>query len=109
MDKIKGIGIKDLIREVHEQLAVSEQEREDEGLSPLFEVAGLDLEVNFVVKEDASAHGGIDLKVFSLGTELIDRSEQVHKIILHLKAVPLEDAFPLDVKRNVGRRPKRIG
>lgn len=106
---IKGIGIKDLIREVHEQLALSEQEREEDGLPPLFEIDRLDLEVNFVVKEDASARGGIDLKVFSLGTELTGGSERVHKITLHLKAVPPEDEFPLDVKANVGRRPKRIG
>lgn len=103
----KGIGLKDLIRQVHEELALSEQEREEEGLAPLFEVDGLDLEVHFVVREDESARGGIDLKVFSLGTELSGSSEQVHKITLHLKSAGSAE-HARSPGASLGRRPKRI-
>ena len=110
-DATKGIGLKDLIRQVHEELALSEQEREEEGLDPLFEVEGLDLELNFVVREDEAARGGIDLKIFSLGSEISGSSEQVHKITLHLKTAG--DRAPVDKGprapgAGLGRRPKRL-
>lgn len=56
---MKNIMVKDLIREVHEELIESQVERESENQKPLFIVDELTIEANFIVADDQGASNEI--------------------------------------------------
>ena len=79
--------IRDLIRRVHRELYASQQERELAGEAAIFEVDGLELEVNFVITESRDREAGLDLKVITAGAAKHYESQQVHKITLSMSAI----------------------
>ena len=46
----------------------------------LFRLAGLELELNFIVKTTDTVKGGFDLKIVSLGSQIGASSEEVQKV-----------------------------
>jgi len=84
--KLENLGIKKLLQAVRQELIESQEEREKKGLTPLFVVDNLKIEVNFVVEHAKGVTGGFDLKVVEVGGNLSYSSQQVHKITLELKA-----------------------
>jgi hypothetical protein len=51
----------------------------------LFQLAELELELNFVVAEDTRVDGGIDLKVITLGAGREIRAEQVQRVVVRFQ------------------------
>ncbi|HSK74544.1 MAG TPA: trypco2 family protein [Pyrinomonadaceae bacterium] len=87
------LSLKELIRRVQQELVDSQKEREEKGDDALFEVEKLTLEVNFVVTRSNDAKGSLDFKVLTVGGISLGggknyQQQQVHKIILSLKAIP---------------------
>lgn len=85
-----GIPLGEAIKMIRDELIRSQEERENEGKLPLFEVERLTIEANciFVRKEDSSM--GVDVKVLSLFSAKGNISEMtensfVQKIKLELK------------------------
>lgn len=92
----KQLQIKDVIRKVQEELIESQQEREKQGIPPLFEVDSLEIELHFTVQEQMDASTGFSIAVVDLDAEHTYSAEQVQKITLRLKKVsaPGEDFKP---------------
>lgn len=88
----KPLSIASLIRKIHNELADSQRQREDEGEKPLFEVESLTIEAHFVVAETIEGKGGFDLKIISLNGSDNMKIEQMHKITLKLKPVLNEES-----------------
>jgi hypothetical protein len=109
-DVNKPLFIGELIRRVQDELVESQIQRESEGMTALFEVESLTVEVNFVVSASSTGKGGFDLKILTLGGENLYKEDQVHKITLTLKALsPEEDTLglgSLEIEPS-GRRPRR--
>jgi hypothetical protein len=85
---LDSLFIKELIRRVHEELLASRAERVGADQDPIFEVASLVLEVNFVVTESKEAKGGLDFKIITAGAGASYDRQQVHKVTLTLAAIP---------------------
>lgn len=106
----KPLFIMDLIRQIQSELIESQRQREQEGLSALFEVESLTVEAQFIATDSSKEKGGFDLKILTLGGESTYSSEQVHKITLTLKTTPHgEGDFGLGGldSEPSGRRPRR--
>ena len=93
--------IRDLIRQVDQELRGSQAERLAAGEAPIFEVDSLVLEVNFVATASADATGGVDFKIITVGAGGSYERQQVHKVTLSMSAVknpgdPLIDLEPED-------------
>ena len=82
----KNLLIKDLIRQVHRELVASQEERDEEGLPPLFQVDSLVIEANFVVVDDQKAEAGFGFSLLKAGAEVNYKHEQIHKITLNLSS-----------------------
>lgn len=80
-----NLFIKELIRRVHDELIESQEEREINGIAPLFTVKDMTIEVNFVAEKSLSAKGGLDFKVVTVGGNTDIKSQQIHKITLNLE------------------------
>ena len=102
----KGIGLKDLIRSIHTELAESQADREQTGMPPLFEVNGLDLELHFTISETDHIGGKIDLKIISIGSDKTIKDEQIHRITLHLRALE-QEPYPRPTSV-MGNLPKKL-
>ncbi len=79
------LKIKDVIHKVQQELAESQNEREEKGLPPLFEVDSLDIEIHFVVQQHADSRVGASLAVIDVGADHNYSQEQIHKMTLRLK------------------------
>ena len=83
--------IGDIIARVSEELLASQQARRADGRPAIFEVASLEIELNFTVTESKSGQGGLDLKVISVGGERKYDQQQVQRIVVHLAAAADSD------------------
>jgi hypothetical protein len=80
------ISVKELIQRVSDELLESEQERTAGGRRAVFEVAELTIELSFVVSRSLQGHGGIDLKVVSVGGQANQADERTQRMTLRLVA-----------------------
>jgi hypothetical protein len=80
----KPLFIKELIRQVHNELAESQEERELEGQDALFEVEKLTIEANFIATDSETESGGIDFKLLKYNAGGSSKNERVHKVTLEL-------------------------
>ena len=82
-----GLGIKDLIRDVREELAESERARTKEEAA-MFRVEEFDLEISFIVRADIKQAGKANYQVLTVDTEARTARENVQKLTLRMKAEP---------------------
>lgn len=92
-----SLFIEDLISKVHDELMQARRKRDQRGDPAIFEVKDMTLEVHFVAQRDTGYHGGIDLKIVTVGGVSAGGArhysdQQVHKITLNLTAVPYRAA-----------------
>jgi hypothetical protein len=80
-DKIR-LNLVDLVTSIRDELEQADKARLVSGKAALFQLSGLELELNFVVSETAGAKGGFDIKVLSVGGDVSVRTEEVHKVKL---------------------------
>jgi hypothetical protein len=95
----KGLNVANLIEKVRDELAESERRRRTENKASLFDVKTFDLELNFVVRENNTAKGGVDFEVVTIGGELQRSAEEIQKITLHMEAKPdIRDTLPVSIE-----------
>ncbi|MEF1330606.1 trypco2 family protein [Vibrio sp. M260121] len=80
----RPLFIKELVRQVHNELYESQEERELQGQDALFEVEKLTIEANFIVTDSETESGGIDFKLLKYNAGGSSKNERVHKVILEL-------------------------
>jgi hypothetical protein len=83
------LQLKDLIRQVKAELSAAAKESIDGQEAPMFELAGVTLEINFVIENEQSAEGGFKAKLLAIvsanvGAKVTYSSEQVHKVTVQL-------------------------
>ncbi|WP_126349481.1 trypco2 family protein [Kocuria rosea] len=104
-------SLKDIIRRVSNELLESQEERRQFGEAAVFEVASLDIELNFVVTESKSGNLGMDLKVVSAGGNRHYEEQQVQRLVLHLTAPKHQDnadqTYPFYDDKAMPVRPRR--
>ena len=102
------LQIKDVIRKVQQELIESQKEREESGILPLFEVDSLELEINFIVRQQSEGRAGLSFAVVDAEAEHNYSREQVQKMTLRLKRAetdsydfspPFRRLFLYDTKR----------
>jgi hypothetical protein len=103
MEKSDSLFIKDLIRRVHDELIESRNERQQQGIDPIFSVDRLTIEANFIVEEKDVAQGGVKFKLLTFGgadagAKLEYKQQQVHKITLELSGVDSSDSILTDLE-----------
>ena len=76
------LGIQDLIRDVREELAASEQARTDGGQAAMFRVEEFDLEISFIVRADVKQGAQASYQVLTVDSETRTARENVQKLIL---------------------------
>lgn len=78
----------DAIRLIHEELVEAQTRREVDGLLPLLQVKGVEIELSVMLAEQTSKEGGSDIKVFA--AKFGDKVDQntTHKIKLVLDVHP---------------------
>lgn len=81
----ESLGIKDLIRKVHEELIESQAKRENDRIDPLFTVDKLTIEAQFQVEKKKGKSGGFDLKLVDADFKNEQTESSIHKITLELK------------------------
>jgi hypothetical protein len=91
MKDMESLNLKELIHAVRQELIDSENERIDKGLSPLFKVENLKIEVNFVVEQTKKTGGKIGIKIVDVGHDVTYSNQQIHKILLELKTCKDKD------------------
>ena len=84
----EGLGIKELVAGVKEELVKSEEERILRGEAPLFIVKDLDLEISFVIRASTKHSSGARFQVLVIDNELQTGAERIQKLTLHMTAVP---------------------
>jgi hypothetical protein len=92
--------VKELIRQVHEELLESQAERIESNEPALFRVENLTIEAHFVASEAKSAKGGLEFRILTVGGVSGGGSrdvqqQQIHKLTLTLTApsvLPQEDS-----------------
>ena len=100
-----SFSLKEMIREVQNELVESQRDRERSHQEALFELEKVDLEVNFVVTRDHKAKGGVSFKIpivggFEVGAEGAWQNQFVHKVAVSLKAVAPESESPAQSKKS---------
>jgi NTP-dependent ternary system trypsin peptidase co-occuring protein len=88
-------NLSELIRYIRAELEKADRVRLTENQKALFELSGMELELNFAVVRDATAKGGFDLKVISAGGETTLRNEQIQKVRLTYKVASDAKKFNL--------------
>ena len=63
----------------------TQKEREESGILPLFEVDSLELEINFIVRQQSEGRAGLSFAVVDAEAEHNYSREQVQKMTLRLK------------------------
>lgn len=96
-DDFEGdLSIGAVIRELSTQLIEAEQEREAGAGRPVFQVAGLDVDISFVVTKSRARKGGLDLKVVRGDLEHSVTEQATQRITLHLTAASDDGLSPFD-------------
>lgn len=80
--QIPKLGLADLVARVRRELEVLDSEREEQGRWALFVVEELELELQFAAVERADGHGGVDLRIVSVGASKGVESSAIQKIRL---------------------------
>lgn len=90
------LGVAELVSRVREELETLDTNRQASGKPALFSLEQLELELQFTAVERTDGHGGIDLKVISVGGALGVESSAVQVIRLQfgLDAEALELQVP---------------
>jgi Trypsin-co-occurring domain 2 len=88
-DREKDLGrisVSQFVGELQQDLEKMERKRVQENRAAAFAIDSFDLELNFVIKsrEDTAVEGGYD-RIISIKRDSTADSEQVQKIVLHLK------------------------
>jgi hypothetical protein len=83
--------IKELVEDLRRQLESLDRDRQNQSLPPLFALGSVEIELSFVVKENATGKGGFDLKIISADMGGTHAEEAVQKIKITLQ--PLESEF----------------
>ncbi len=104
---METLNLKELIHTVRQELIDSEKERIEKGLSPLFKVDNLKIEVNFVVEKVKKTGGKIDIKIVDVGHDITYSSQQIHKILLELKTCD-DSEIDSQVQLVVGKKSKDL-
>ena len=76
------LGVAELVSKVREELEALDASRRAAGEPALFVVEGLELELQFTVVKRGDGHGGVDLKIITLGGSKGVESGAVQKINL---------------------------
>lgn len=88
---MESLNLKELIHQVRQELIESENERVQKGLTPLFKVDNLKIEVNFVVEKTKKSGGKLGIKIVEAGHQVSYSSQQIHKISLELNTIDDEE------------------
>jgi hypothetical protein len=80
------VTLSGLVEYVREQLHVAAESRRQRNELALLRVESVTIEVNVVVTRTKEGHGGIDLKVLTVGGAKAFEEQQVHKVVLNLRA-----------------------
>jgi hypothetical protein len=76
-----------VIRNIQRELITSQEQREEEGLPPLFKVSGLTLELQFTLEEDKSAEGKLGISIVQAGAAKKVSENTVHKMVIQFSVV----------------------
>ena len=95
------VDLYSLVTAIREQLETMDLERRGQGRAALLQLAEMELELNFVVRQKAGAEGKLDLKLVSFGGDTSVERENVQKIRLKFN---LADAKTPDRALPVGAR-----
>jgi hypothetical protein len=87
----RPLFVKDLIRQVHEELLESQRERIEANQPALFRVENLTIEPHFVATEAQTIKGGLEFRILTVGGISAGGSrdlqqQQIHKLTLTLAA-----------------------
>lgn len=96
----EGLGIKDLVRRVKQELYEAEEEMRKNQEIPLFELKDFDLEISFMVQAQSTQKGKIEYHFVAVDNEIQTGSERIQKIKLHMIA-----AQPLDSMKKADESP----
>ncbi|MFX0137178.1 MAG: trypco2 family protein [Candidatus Hodarchaeota archaeon] len=96
----EGLGIKDLVRRVKQELYEAEEEMRKNHEIPLFELKDFDLEISFMVQAQSTQKGKVEYHFVAVDNEIQTGSERIQKIKLHMIA-----AQPMELKKEVGELP----
>lgn len=77
----ESIGLKELVQRTVNDLLEVERERESNGKGRLH-VREVVFEINTIAVEKTGATGGFDLKVLTVGGDIVDEQRYIHKIIV---------------------------
>lgn len=80
-----------LVAQVKTELAAAAHEVASSGDKPVYQVTGLDLEVQFVLKEASKNSASVTVEPVTLETSAEDIRERTHKVILRLTPLPPQD------------------
>ncbi len=98
------LHIDKLIEQVKQDLEAADEKRIRENKAALFKTETFDLDINFVVRQTASANAQLSYEVVTVGGKSEISAEKVQRISLHFKAVDYgkEDA---DIKASGEFKP----
>lgn len=85
-----GIGLRELIKAVTEELHAAAADRIDDDRPGLFKLGEVTLELSFVASREVGARGGIRFWVIEAGTEAQFASESVQRVTVVLDPVELD-------------------
>ena len=80
------VTLSGLVVYVREQLRVASEARRSRNEAALLRVESVTIELNVVATKTTEGHGGVDLKVLTVGGLKSFEEQQVHKVILNLRA-----------------------
>jgi hypothetical protein len=92
------LGIDALVTKVRSELESLEITRQSSSTQPLFEMKDFDLEISFVVKQSATAKGGLETEVVTVGGETEHSKEASQKVTLHMGVIPSQQVIVPSVK-----------
>ena len=82
--KKSGIGIPALVQQVREELIASDEQRTKANMPALFVAKSVDLEISFVVKQEADVGSKVSLEVIDVDSKHSISAEQAQKLTIHL-------------------------
>lgn len=83
------LGLAGLLTYIREQLEEADRMRTAANRQPLFQLAGLELELHVAIEETSDVKGGFDLKLISAGASGGMKSEEIQTLKLRWEVPPL--------------------
>lgn len=80
------VTLSGLVEYVRQQLHTASESRRQRNEAALLRVESVTLELNVVATTTTEGHGGVDLKVLTVGGAKSFEKQQVHKVVLNLRA-----------------------